>query len=64
MISTTPDPLLTVPQTVEYLNGSVSERTLRRLIASGDIQSLRIGGNARRVRVSAIEDYLSRATQR
>lgn len=64
MTSTTPDPLLTVPQAVDYLNRSVSERTLRRLIAGGEIQSLRIGGNARRVRVSAIEDYLSRATER
>lgn len=62
-MNTTPDPLLTVPQATEYLNGTVSERTLRRLIAGGEIQSLRIGG-ARRIRVSAMEDYLSRVTER
>ncbi|WP_162891105.1 helix-turn-helix domain-containing protein [Aeromicrobium sp. A1-2] len=61
LVTTTPDPLLTFPQAAEYLQHAVSERTLRRLVARGDLQALRIGDKLVRLRVSALENYLTRS---
>ena len=54
----TSDPLLTVPEVVEYLGGTVGESTIRRLIAAGELRSVCVGARSRRVRVSAVEAYL------
>lgn len=60
MIPVNPDPLLTVPEVVDYLNQTVSDRLVRRLIQEREIASVKVG-RCVRVRVSAVEDYLSRA---
>lgn len=57
----TSDPLLTVPEVVEYLGGTVGESTIRRLIAAGNLRSVCVGARSRRIRVSEVEAYLSRA---
>lgn len=51
--------VLTVAEAAEALH--VSESTVKRLIASGDLAAVSIGGS-RRVRVTAIKDYLDRLT--
>ncbi len=56
------DPLLTIPQVLDYLGGAISETTVRRLIAAGTLRTVRIG-RVIRVRVSAVEDYLKGAEQ-
>lgn len=49
------DPLLSPAQLAERLG--ISDRTVRELLASGEIPSLKIGG-ARRVEATAVDAYL------
>lgn len=54
-----PEALLTVSEVAERLN--CSSKTVRRLIANGDLEALRIGPSSRLVRVSerALRVYLA-----
>jgi excisionase family DNA binding protein len=51
-----PTQLLTIKDTAAIL--AVSTRTVSRLVASGELESIRIGG-ARRIRSGALEKYIN-----
>ena len=51
-----PDPLLTLPEAADY--AGVSKYTLRRCIASGDLEAIRVGSQLLRIRRSALERFL------
>lgn len=52
------DPLYTVDEAAEYLD--VSARTVRRELARGSLTGVVLGRRARRIRRSALEDYIAR----
>ena len=52
--------LLTVSQVAEYLQ--ISEKTVRRLIANGEIKASKVGGRSWRIKKSDIEQYLNANT--
>jgi len=51
--------LLSYAATAQVLG--VSERTVKRLVAAGDLTPVRIGGSAR-IRVEQLKDYIDRLT--
>lgn len=57
MTTTTAPALLTIPEAAASLR--VSERTIKRLVASGDLESVVLGDRARRFHPDAIAAYLT-----
>lgn len=55
-----PDELLTVAQAAKYLK--LSEKTIRRLIASKKLTASKVGDRPWRIKASDIESYLSAHT--
>ena len=56
------DEIFTVAQTAQYLK--VSEKTVRRLIASRKLIASRIGGRSLRIRKEDIDTYLTEHTNK
>lgn len=58
---TAPDRLLTIPDLCDML--SVSESTIRRLVNSGSVPFLKVGGGIR-FRLADVDEYLDKQTIR
>ena len=52
--------ILTVSQVAEYLQ--ISEKTVRRLIANGELTASKVGGRSWRIKGTDIEQYLDANT--
>ncbi|WP_392391038.1 helix-turn-helix transcriptional regulator [Nocardioides sp. LHD-245] len=55
-----PDPLLDLAQAAAYL--TLSERTVRRLVASGQLGCIQLSPRKMRIRRSELERYVSAST--
>jgi excisionase family DNA binding protein len=55
-----PDELLTISQTASYLQ--LSDKTIRRLIKSGQLNASKVGDRVWRIKPSDIESYLKANT--
>jgi len=52
--------IFTVSQVAEYLQ--ISEKTVRRLIANGELTASKVGGRSWRIKETDIEQYLNENT--